>query len=270
MREYSIDNDGFFYSYGHGTLSAEYFGVGKCYPHYELLYFTDGEGEIIVAGDHYGLRAGDVLLVRMGEHRVCNPARDNGLHCYTVRFSASALSPDILRVLEGLFPEGRVARQYSARALSGEAVSALSRLGTAKRLPYAERSLYVRAVLSELAVLLSLCQGVNNELDTVPLGVRVLRYIDDNIYSDLSLDTLARVFFVSKHYLCRAFKENNGISVHSYLTQRRVMHARELIKGGESAASAAYKVGFGDYSAFYRAYVKINGVSPTAENRGEA
>jgi AraC-like DNA-binding protein len=42
------------------------------------------------------------------------------------------------------------------------------------------------------------------------------------------------------------------------------MYARELIEGGETASGAAEKVGFGDYSAFYRAYVKIVGKSPTA------
>ena len=42
------------------------------------------------------------------------------------------------------------------------------------------------------------------------------------------------------------------------------MYAKKLIESGETAAAAAYKVGFGDYSAFYRAYVKILGVSPSA------
>jgi AraC-like DNA-binding protein len=42
------------------------------------------------------------------------------------------------------------------------------------------------------------------------------------------------------------------------------MYARQLIESGTTAAGAAEKVGFGDYSAFYRAYVKIVGKSPTA------
>ena len=43
-----------------------------------------------------------------------------------------------------------------------------------------------------------------------------------------------------------------------------------MIEGGESASGAAYKVGFGDYSAFYRAYVKIVGKSPTYHEAGRA
>ena len=40
--------------------------------------------------------------------------------------------------------------------------------------------------------------------------------------------------------------------------------AKQLIEQGETASGAAYKVGFGDYSAFYRAYVKVVGKAPTA------
>ena len=102
---------------------------------------------------------------------------------------------------------------------------------------------------------------INNEGE---LGARVIRYLNENITRDVSLDSLAKRFFVSKYYLCRAFKKHNGISVHGYINQKRVMYAKQLIESGETASGAAYKVGFGDYSAFYRAYVKLVGKAPTA------
>jgi AraC-like DNA-binding protein len=43
------------------------------------------------------------------------------------------------------------------------------------------------------------------------------------------------------------------------------MYAKQLIESGETASGAAYKVGFGDYSAFYRAYVRIIGKAPTQD-----
>ena len=269
MRGYTVDFDGFFYSYEHGALTAEYFFGGRCLPEFEILYITDGEGVAAVGGEHYTLKPGELLLIERGAHRALISECESGLSCHTLRFSYSALLPDTLAILEEQFYPGRRARKYDSRCLSPEAISAFSRLASAKRLPLAERSAYLRALISELVVLLSLSGGVSSEPDPASLGARVLRYIDDNICAELSLDKLAGLFFVSKHHLCRAFKENNGISVHSYLTQKRIMQAKELISHGESASSAAYKVGFGDYSAFYRAYVKLLGSSPTAEQRGE-
>ena len=98
------------------------------------------------------------------------------------------------------------------------------------------------------------------------IGVRVIRYLNDNITADISLDMLAKRFFVSKYHLCRAFKKHNGISVHGYVNQKRVLYAKQLIEAGETASRAAYQVGFGDYSAFYRAYVKVMGKAPTSSN----
>ena len=41
------------------------------------------------------------------------------------------------------------------------------------------------------------------------------------------------------------------------------MNARNLILGGTGSVEAASSTGFGDYSAFYRAYVKKYGVKPS-------
>ena len=95
----------------------------------------------------------------------------------------------------------------------------------------------------------------------------LVRYLNENAERDISLDRLARRFFVSKYHLCRAFKKHNGISVHGYINRKRVMYAKQLIESGETASRAAYQVGFGDYSAFYRAYVKIVGKSPTSSEK---
>ena len=104
---------------------------------------------------------------------------------------------------------------------------------------------------------------------STPLALANVWHAYANIEKDISLDMLAKRFFVSKYYLCRAFKKHNGISVHGYINQKRVMHAKELIESGETASGAAYRVGFGDYSAFYRAYVKIIGKSPTSSSKIE-
>ena len=105
--------------------------------------------------------------------------------------------------------------------------------------------------------------------DEGELGARVIKYLNEHIDKDVSLDKLAKRFFVSKYYLCRAFKKHNGISIHGYVNHKRVMYAKQLIESGETASAAAYRVGFGDYSAFYRAYIKLIGRSPTSQGSGK-
>ena len=122
----------------------------------------------------------------------------------------------------------------------------------------------MHALLSEILVLLSATEGDRISHTNEELGARVARYLNSNIEKSLSLDRLARRFFVSKYHLCRAFKSYSGTSVHAYVNHKKIMYAKSLIESGLTASGAAERVGFGDYSAFYRAYVKIVGKSPTA------
>ena len=124
-------------------------------------------------------------------------------------------------------------------------------------------------MLSEILILLSSSSPDRSSMQGEPLGLQVIRYLNAHLTDEISLDGLARRFFVSKFYLCRSFREHNGVSVLHYLTEKRVVLAKLLLEQGETAVSAASKAGFGDYSSFYRAYRKVLGVSPK-ENKVRA
>ena len=142
---------------------------------------------------------------------------------------------------------------------------AFERFEHAVTLPEDERQAFVKVLLAEIIILLSASAGERMQHTEEELGARVIRYLNSHIEHNINLDKLAKRFFVSKYYLCRAFKKHNGISIHGYIIQKRIAYAKQLIESGETASGAAYKVGFGDYSAFYRAYVKIVGTAPTAD-----
>jgi len=52
------------------------------------------------------------------------------------------------------------------------------------------------------------------------------------------------------------------VSFYHFVTQRRLISAKTLILDGVSAETASAKVGFGDYSTFYRAFKREYGISP--------
>ena len=94
----------------------------------------------------------------------------------------------------------------------------------------------------------------------------VLNYINSNLENDLSIDTIASEFFISKYYLMRKFKNQIGSSIHNYVVQKRLILARSLISDGLSMSSVCSRCGFNDYSSFVRAFKKIYGVSPSNYN----
>ena len=94
----------------------------------------------------------------------------------------------------------------------------------------------------------------------------VLKYINSNLENDLSIDTIASEFFISKYYLMRKFKNQIGSSIHNYVVQKRLILARSLISDGLSMSSVCSRCGFNDYSSFVRAFKKVYGVSPSNYN----
>ena len=91
---------------------------------------------------------------------------------------------------------------------------------------------------------------------------QVLSYINENFRSELSVDELADRVFLSKYHFMRLFKAQTGSTVYAYVRQKRLMNASRLIRDGVPAAKAAMDSGFGDYSAFHRAFKESFGTSP--------
>ena len=90
----------------------------------------------------------------------------------------------------------------------------------------------------------------------------ILRYIASNLQEDLTVDTLARKFFLSRYYLMHRFKAVTGYTLHQYIRQKRTLRAGELIRSGVPVMKAAEQVGFSEYSTFLRAFQATFNMSP--------
>ena len=260
---YSIDN--FDFSYTMDKQPPDSLDIRHCHDTYEVLYVLEGTGRFMIEGTSFDIKPGTLLVIRPFEYHSMQLDKDSQYERYVIHFSEDYLVADALALLQTIF-EGvdGSGKLYTASSLSKNILPVFERFDTAESLPENEKGIYVKTLLSELMVFLSVSGGEQIQINEGELGARVIRYLNENIARNVSLDTLARRFFVSKYYLCRAFKKHNGVSVHGYINHKRVMYAKQLIEQGETASGAAYKVGFGDYSAFYRAYVKIIGKAPTA------
>lgn len=253
----NISCDGIGFHHSIDTGSYERLSRSHCHETYEILYVASGSGRYLVEGAEIILRPRTLMIFRPLENHCVELAGNENYERYVINFSPTALFPEARAILSRIIGDGdELGRYYSPESLSQATISVFDRIEDAAQLPDGERELYLKLLLCELVVLLSGARGNKIVHDEDELGARVAKYIN-SFEHDISLDKLAKIFFVSKYYLCRSFKKYSGMSVHAYINQKRVMYAKQLIDSGETASGAAYKVGFGDYSAFYRAYVKI-------------
>ena len=94
------------------------------------------------------------------------------------------------------------------------------------------------------------------------LCYNVAQYITEHISEDLSLDVLARTFYISKYHLSHIFKDNLGISVHQFITKKRLSLCRDSILQKNEITKVCMEYGFKNYACFYRAFRKEYGISP--------
>jgi AraC family transcriptional regulator len=93
---------------------------------------------------------------------------------------------------------------------------------------------------------------------------RVFKFIDENLESDLSLNTISEISFFSPFHFHRVFKFITGETLNKYVTRRRIeKSALDLLHKNITATEIAYKFGFSDDSSFSRAFKKYYGISPT-------
>lgn len=89
-------------------------------------------------------------------------------------------------------------------------------------------------------------------------------YIDKN-YSDsgLSLAKLGTVFSMNESYISLYFKQHTNQNFSQYLEQCRMQHAVELLeKTNDTVNQVLEKVGYTNRNTFYKAFLRVYGVSP--------
>ena len=236
-----------------------------CHDFYELSYIVQGTGKYVVEGVQYPMRPGALMIFCPRTFHYIELQAGQPYERYIIHFYPNALT-DETRYLLSCFEERQAAGEgnfYAADSLPSDFAEMIARFEP--RTPLAERelNLLISLRLSEILLILTQAKSHPGQRTDNRLGARVILYLNENIREKVSLDELARIFFVSKYYLCRTFKEHTGDSIHGYLNRKRVILAKQLIDGGETAANAAYRVGFGDYSSFFRAYKKLIGHAPS-------
>ena len=93
---------------------------------------------------------------------------------------------------------------------------------------------------------------------------RVFQFIDENLQSDLSLNTVSEMAFFSPFHFHRVFKFITEETLNEYVIRRRIeKSALELLHRDITTTAIAHKFGYSDNSSFSRAFKKYYGVSPT-------
>jgi len=98
---------------------------------------------------------------------------------------------------------------------------------------------------------------------------RAIELLHERLDGEVTLDTLADHAGADKFHLCRAFRSQVGLPPHAYLTQLRILRAKELLAAGVKPSEVAPRVGLYDQSQLNRHFRRIVGTTPGAYARDQ-
>lgn len=236
---------------------------------YELFCLLSGDVDYHVEGTVYPLAPGDILLMKKVEAHTARIRSDCPYERISVHFNENMLVGTGRKELVQFLDERPLGQRNLFSAADHpdthwqyymEQIHA-----TTSR---AKRELFISLLIREM------CEIRRNVAAVVPakgIGVipEMVNYISGNLTKPLRIEELCSRFYISRAQLNRKFKAFTGKSVWEYITDKRLLLARDLLQTKDSPATACAKAGFNDYSAFYRAYKAKFGVSPKADQRQE-
>ncbi|WP_244424642.1 AraC family transcriptional regulator [Methylobacterium nodulans] len=201
--------------------------------------------------------AGDVITVNPGEMHDGHPVDDRGRGWTMLYLDPGLMAREMRDETPGPFEITRPAVSDPGLADS------LTRLFAGMIAPKPDLLALEERLLRTLMLLL---RRYANRFPPVreasPPVARALRRLNEAPEIPVTLGELAALSGVSRFQLLRGFSREVGTTPHSYLIQRRVRLARQLLAAGQRPAEAAIAAGFADQSHMTRAFVRQFGVTP--------
>ena len=241
---------------------------------YEIYVTHSGPISCVVNDKIYKLKANDMMVFAPSDIHMSTRPKDLKYVSTVFNFypdKVCRLSDNI----DILMPFNATAKYFShKRSLSPEQVrryiSMLEKIKGLLRSKAGEDDLRQQLLLAEILLFLYELYSENFGKEEIKrngsdeLVFSILKYINENISENLSLEHISDQFFVSKNILNKHFKRKTGHTLGKYITNYRMYYARQMLEVGESVNNIAWKVGYQNTSNFIRVFKKVIGVTPGA------
>ena len=239
----------------------------------KITIFIQGKVNYMIEGRSYDLKPYDIVLVKQGDihkltvdnscpyERIIVYISPNFMNAYQTENydlsycfqKADQEHSNVLRIpspeksslfrsisnLEHSFTDGGYASELYRQVMFLEFMIHLNRAARKNRLEYIDTDNCNEKVLA------------------------ILDYVSEHLCENLSIDLIAGQFYISKYYMMRLFKQETGYTLGQYISQKRLLLAKELLSSGVPGTQVCYDCGFKDYSTFSRAYKQLFGVTPS-------
>ncbi len=221
-------------------------------------YVTEGSGHIETAEDHYSVSAGSFFFIAEETGAYLYPDAETPWKKLSIHAEGS-LTGDLVRTfrLAQVTVERRDVRRQFIELY--DTLSEMEKKQTSDGMGRVACLLF--EVLTEIRKdLFATEQGETK----ASAAESVKAFIDNNLYNDISLETVADVFGWSKMHIIRLFKKAFGTTPMQYQMERRVSVAKSLLSGTVMPIrEISDLLRFSTTQHFSNTFKKSEGISPS-------
>ena len=258
MREYPTIS----FRYTHGKIDV--FPEKQFHRHYELYLLLDGAAEFISDHGRHPLSHYQLVVIPPNEyHRFLVEDTTNYRRC-VLALDPDFLGDDVLatalqeKEILSLTPDHRIVQQF---------LYLTEQLGAQSEEDF-------RFVLSAAATDIAFLIKQHADTTAQPaqgfrhsLSPAVMEFVNRHYKRPLSLQDIADEFYLSVSAVSHLFKEDFGVSIKKYITEKQMNEIRRRLQQGGKPQELSQEFGFSNYSTFYRSYFRYFGTAPSAKKR---
>ncbi|MBR3933160.1 MAG: helix-turn-helix transcriptional regulator [Clostridia bacterium] len=247
------------------------------YLHHEselaIFYFAKGTGNVKIEGTQYDINEGDIIIINPHELYQLNVDANKyheriSLHTSEILLkyfpnNGSSIFKNLYKRKKG--EHNRISAKIANENNLDKDFKYLLELA---RNPDPTNAILSICKITELLInlgrtILPQCPDEAEHIHESPFINDVIHYIRTHLRENISVKSISAHFNIGKSYLSHLFKEQVGISLWDYVIIRRIYLFNNIIKEGNSIEETCYKVGFKNYSNFFRLYKKHMKMTPT-------
>ena len=237
------------------------------HPYYEIYYLTEGERNLVVNNNIYNFKRETIIVL---PPYVMHKTDGKPFTRINVNVSTDYFTKEQLEIVD-------LISYYGPIELKSEQSKTIHFIFDKifeyyKKIPQNMAAESVRIYLLFLFVTLREYARQNDEheknhkLKQYPLIlINIIKYLSDNISSDVSVKTLSEKFYLSQGYISKLFKKYTNTTISDYVLTMRMTAAKRLLKETKkSMEEISYLTGFSSSNYFSLIFKKKNNISPMA------
>lgn len=240
------------------------------HSYYEIVYVLSNSGTQYLAGTkRYTLQRGDVVIIPPGVgHKPLFPSELAEPYRRIVLWVSTEFIESVSHIIPNYTPTFK--KQMFLLRTAGtpyEYIGGYFRNGLKEAKE--QKECWQIALCGNTMQLLTACLRAYSEPENHSLKSEkpellddVVSYIESHLAEKITLADTAQRFFVSESTIGQTFQKKMHVSFYHYVTQRRLIAAKSMMLTEHNLDLLSTKVGFSDYSTFFRAFKKEFGISP--------